>query len=83
VLRALAAGKRVFVEKPLADTIDDLTGIVEANSAARGKVMVDTWCASTRSPDPSKRWSAQGSSATSSIIVGAKAASCCRAASDF
>jgi predicted dehydrogenase len=42
VLRALAAGKRVFVEKPLADTIDDLTGIVEANSAARGKVMVDT-----------------------------------------
>lgn len=40
VVRALKAGKHVFVEKPLADTLEDLRRIVTAARAAPGKVMV-------------------------------------------
>lgn len=40
VVTALEAGKHVFVEKPMADTLDDLRRIVNTAKVARGKVIV-------------------------------------------
>ncbi len=39
-VRALAAGKHVFVEKPLADSIEDIQAIVDVARSAPGKLMV-------------------------------------------
>jgi UDP-N-acetylglucosamine 3-dehydrogenase len=43
-LAALAAGKHVFLEKPMASTIADCDRIVEAASAAKGSFMVGHIC---------------------------------------
>ena len=44
VLAALAAGKHVFCEKPMASTVEDCRGIVDAAHAARGMFMVGHIC---------------------------------------
>jgi len=40
VIRGLKAGKHVFVEKPLAMTVDELDGVLEAAEASDGTLMV-------------------------------------------
>src|SRR4051794_8324537 len=40
VLTAIAAGKHVFVEKPLATTMDDCSRLIDAASSARRYLMV-------------------------------------------
>jgi UDP-N-acetylglucosamine 3-dehydrogenase len=43
-LAALAAGKHVFLEKPMASTVEDCDAIVEAGRKARGYLMVGHIC---------------------------------------
>jgi UDP-N-acetylglucosamine 3-dehydrogenase len=43
-LAALAAGKHVFLEKPMASTLEDCDALVEAARAARGHFMVGHIC---------------------------------------
>lgn len=43
-LAALAAGKHVFLEKPMASTVSDCQKIVEASERARGSLMVGHIC---------------------------------------
>ncbi len=43
-LAALAAGKHVFLEKPMADSVDDCRRIVDAAARAKGHLMVGHIC---------------------------------------
>ena len=43
-VEALNAGKHVFLEKPMADTIEDCDAIVEAAESAKGRFMVGHIC---------------------------------------